>query len=72
MNMIELYLFSDGKHTFHVSAESIEQMNELSSYAHKLYTEVLEKFGTKAQMWEAARNGRPSSQRQLERDTDDN
>lgn len=55
--MIELYLSSDGKHTVHVSAETPAQMNELAPYARTLYERVLEQYGTKPQLWEAAKNG---------------
>jgi hypothetical protein len=55
--MIELYLSSDGKHTVHVSAETRAQMDELAPYAKGLYERVLEQYGTKPQLWEAARNG---------------
>ena len=55
--MIELYLSSDGKHTVHVSAETPAQMNTLAPYARKLYERVLKQYGTKPQLWEAAKNG---------------
>jgi hypothetical protein len=55
--MIELYLSSDGKHTVHVSAETVAQMNELAPYARGLYERVLAQYGTKPQLWEAAKNG---------------
>jgi hypothetical protein len=55
--MIELYLSSDGKHTVHVAAETPAQMNALASYADGLYARVLAQYGTKPQLWEAARNG---------------
>jgi hypothetical protein len=55
--MIELYLSSDGKHTVHVTAETREQMEELAPYARSLYERVLKQYGTKPQMWEAARSG---------------
>jgi hypothetical protein len=55
--MIELYLSSDGKHTVHVSAETPAQMNELAPYARALYHKILQEFGTKPQLWEAAKNG---------------
>ena len=57
--MIELFLSSDGKHTVHVSADTPEQMAELAPKARALYEEVLKRFGTKAQMWQAvmARKG---------------
>ena len=54
--LIELYLSSDGKHTVHVKADSPEQMNGLAPYAKARYNKLLEEFGTKAQMWEAAIN----------------
>jgi hypothetical protein len=60
--MIELYLSSDGKHTVHVSAETPAQMNELAPYARKLYEQVLEQYGTKPQLWEAAKNGQAKLQ----------
>lgn len=59
--MIELYLSSDGKHTVHVSAETPAQMNALASYAQGLYERVLQQYGTKPQLWEAARNGHASA-----------
>jgi hypothetical protein len=62
MNMIELYLSSDGKHTVHVSAETPEVMDKLAAYADKLYARVLEQYGTKPQLWEAARNGQANGQ----------
>lgn len=55
--MIELYLSSDGKHTVHVTAETAEQMNALAPYAKALYARVLAQYGTKPQLWEAAKNG---------------
>jgi len=55
--MIELYLSSDGKHTVHVSAETPAKMNELAPYAQALYQKILGKYGTKPQLWEAAKNG---------------
>ena len=58
--MIELYLSSDGKHTVHVSAETPAQMNELAPYARGLYERVLQQYGTKPQLWEAAKNGQTS------------
>ena len=60
--MIELYLSSDGKHTVHVSAETPAQMNELAPYARGLYERVLQQYGTKPQLWEAARNGQANGQ----------
>jgi hypothetical protein len=60
--MIELYLSSDGKHTVHVSAETPEVMDKLAAYADKLYAQVLSQYGTKPQLWEAARNGQGNGQ----------
>jgi hypothetical protein len=60
--MIELFLSSDGKHTVHVSADDAEQMNKLTPYARALYERVLKQFGTKAQMWETAMNGKANGE----------
>jgi len=56
--MIELFLSTDGKHTVHVSAQTPEEMAKLAPVAKALYRRVLEEFGTKAQMWDAAINGK--------------
>ena len=56
--MIELFLSTDGKHTVHVTTESVEEMARLAPEAEGLYKRVLEEFGTKAQMWESAINGK--------------
>jgi hypothetical protein len=61
-NMIELYLSSDGKHTVHVAAETPAQMNVLANYADALYARVLQQYGTKPQLWEAARTGQTTGQ----------
>jgi len=58
ITMIELFLSSDGKHTVHVSADTPEQLAELAPKAKALFEKVLEKFGTKAEMWEAVINRR--------------
>lgn len=58
--MIELFLSSDGKHTVHVSADTPEQLAELAPKAKALFEQVLEKFGTKAEMWEAVINHKGS------------
>jgi hypothetical protein len=49
--MIELFLSTDGKHTVHVSADTLEQMAVLMPHAKTLYQDVLATYGTKAQMW---------------------
>jgi hypothetical protein len=49
--MIELFLSTDGKHTVHVSADTVEQMAVLVPHAKTLYQDVLATYGTKAQMW---------------------
>lgn len=56
--MIELFLSTDGKHTVHVVAQTPEEMAKLTPVAKALYRRVLEEFGTKAQMWDAAINGK--------------
>jgi hypothetical protein len=56
--MLELFLSTDGKHTVHASAQTPEEMAKLAPVAKALYRQVLEEFGTKAQMWEAAINGK--------------
>lgn len=50
--MIELYLSSDGKHTVHVSTETLEEIVELAPKA--LYDKIVEAYGNKAQMWQEA------------------
>jgi len=70
MIMIELYLSSDGKHTVHVSAETPEQMNTLAPYARKLYEQVLEQYGTKAELWQAARNGQANGHAPAAKESD--
>ena len=52
--MIELFLSSDGKHTVHISAETPEEFARLAPQAQALYEKVLERYGTKAQMWQTA------------------
>jgi hypothetical protein len=59
--MIELYLSSDGKHTVHVAAETTAQMDTLAPYAKALYADVLKQYGTKPQLWEAAKNGQAAA-----------
>jgi hypothetical protein len=61
MNMIELFLSTDGKQTVHVTADTPEQMAELAPKAKALYREVVAEFGTKAQMWQTAINGSGNS-----------
>lgn len=61
--MIELYLSSDGKHTVHAAADTPEQLLRLVPSASELYRQVLESYGTKAQMWQEATGGRPDGQR---------
>jgi hypothetical protein len=56
--MIELFLSTDGKHTVHVVAQTPEEMTKLAPVAKALYRRVIEEFGTKAQMWDAAINGK--------------
>lgn len=56
--MIELFLSTDGKHTVHVVAQTPEEMTKLTPVAKALYQKVLQEFGTKAQMWDAAINGK--------------
>jgi hypothetical protein len=56
--MIELFLSTDGKHTVHIAADTFEQMAELAPKAKALYQKVLQEFGTKAQMWHTAGNGK--------------
>lgn len=56
--MIELFLSTDGKHTVHVAAQTPEEMAKLAPVAKALYRRVLAEFGTKAQMWESALNGK--------------
>lgn len=55
--MIELFLSTDGKHTVHVSAQTPEEMAVLAPKAKALYRQVLEEFGTKAELWQSAING---------------
>jgi hypothetical protein len=55
--MIELFLSTDGKHTVHVTADTLAQLRELVPAANALYQEVLASYGTKAQMWSAAMQG---------------
>jgi hypothetical protein len=55
--MIELFLSTDGKHTVHASAQTPEEMAKLAPVAKALYQKVLEEYGTKAQLWQAAING---------------
>jgi hypothetical protein len=52
--MIELYLSSDGKHTVHVSTETLEEIVELAPKAKALYDKIVETYGNKAQMWQEA------------------
>ena len=52
--MIELYLSSDGKHTVHVSTETLEEIVELAPKAKALYDKIVEAYGNKAQMWQEA------------------
>jgi len=49
--MIELFLSSDGKHTVHVSSETVEEMAKLVPDAKALYSEVLEEFNSQVQPW---------------------
>ena len=56
--MIELFISTDGKHTVHVVAQTPEEMAKLTPVAKALYQKVLQEFGTKAQMWDAAINGK--------------
>jgi hypothetical protein len=55
---IEIYLSSDGKHTVHLSADDSVELDRLVPYATSLYEDILAQFGTKAQMWDEAINGR--------------
>lgn len=64
---IELFLSTDGKQTVHVSAPTVEQMNELAPYARALYEKVLNEYGTKAQMWEPVMNGQSNGQARRQR-----
>jgi hypothetical protein len=52
--MIELYLSSDGKHTVHVSTQTLEEIVELAPKAKALYDKIVEAYGNKAQMWQEA------------------
>ena len=47
--MIELFLSSDGKHTVHVSSETVEEMAKLVPSAKALYSEVLDEFSCQMQ-----------------------
>ena len=49
--MIELFLSSDGKHTVHVSSETVEEMAKLVPDAKALYSEVIEEFNSQVQPW---------------------
>ena len=55
--MIELYLSTDGKHTVHATAQTQEEMAVLAPKAKALYRQVLDEFGTKADMWQSALHG---------------
>lgn len=55
--MIELYLSSDGKHTVHVSSDTVQEMANLVPEAKALYANVVEQFGAKAGSQEPVSNG---------------
>ena len=55
--MMELYLSSDGKHTVHVSAETVDKMIKPLPQAKLIYEAVVRTYGTKAQMWNKPANG---------------
>ena len=65
INMIELFLSSDGKHTVHVSADTPEQLAELAPKAKALFEKVLVMFGTKAEMGEAVINNKANGHAQV-------
>lgn len=51
--MIEIFLSSDGKNTVHVQASTVEEMDKQLPYTERLFRSILEKFGTKAEMWKS-------------------
>jgi hypothetical protein len=57
IDMIELFLSTDGKHTVHVTAETPAEMAILVPEAKALYQDVLHTYGTKAEMWGEVMNG---------------
>lgn len=56
--MMEIFLSSDGKHTVHLSASSVEESERLLPSAMALYNAIVEKLGTKPSLWEPVMNGK--------------
>lgn len=58
--MIELYLSTDGKHTVHLSAMTLEETERLMPEALRFYRHIVKELGTKPALWEAVMNGKRS------------
>lgn len=56
--MIEVYLSTDGKHTVHLSAMSVEETERLLPEATRIYCGIAKELGTKPQLWESVMNGK--------------
>lgn len=60
--MIELFFSTDGKHTVHVTAATLEETDRLMPEALRLYGVVVDELGTKPALWEPVMNGKRSGQ----------
>lgn len=54
----EVYFSTDGKHTVHAKSSTPEGRESGLGWAFKAYERIVEKLGTKAEMWETTINGK--------------
>jgi len=52
----EIYFSTDGKHTVHAKASTAEGRKSGLEWAFKAYERIVERLGTKAEMWESVVN----------------